>query len=248
MSSPVIPQQAATLRLSVITSTLNSETHIGQLISDLEQQTDRDFEWVVADGGSQDATVDVIRSRFPHAIISQQPDFGIYDAINRGIRTASGDYYLVIGSDDRLAPDAIARYRAEARASDADIVTASVIMAGKVVTARPGQQALHGIRAFVSGHSVGALIRRQLHQRVGYYSGRFPICADHLFFQRAARAGARIHISDFVAGEFTLDGLSGTDVAGILCENYRIGLMSGGNRLLLTALLLLRLLKNFKRL
>lgn len=248
MSSAVTTGNAPALRLSVVTSTLNSEALIGQLISDLEAQTDRDFEWVIADGGSRDATVALVRARFPEAVISQQSDFGIYDAINRGIRAASGDYYLVIGSDDRLAPDAVARYRAAANESGADIVTASVIMAGKVITALPGQQALHGIRAFVSGHSVGALIRRQLHERVGYYSGRFPICADHLFFQRAAKAGARIHISDFVAGEFTLAGLSGTDVAGIICENYRIGLISGGNRLLLTGLLLLRLLKNFSRL
>ncbi|MEL0027739.1 MAG: glycosyltransferase, partial [Perlucidibaca sp.] len=180
--------------------------------------------------------------------LGSQPDFGIYDALNRGVRAARGRYYLVIGSDDHLRPDAVAGYLAAITDSgDADVITADVMIDGRRFRARGGSSsasAVRGIDTLISSHSVGAIFRRDLHDRVGYYSRKLPICADQLFVYQAEKAGARFHRADFVAGEFTLDGTSARDALGMITETCRAKIMAGGSVWLQSLILILRLLKH----
>ena len=92
-------------RISVITATFNSDKKLPVLIQSLQKQTDKKFEWIVVDGGSKDRTLDLLKeiNDLDYKFISES-DFGIYDALNKGIMKASGDFYLVIGSDDYLFP------------------------------------------------------------------------------------------------------------------------------------------------
>ncbi|MFZ5560838.1 MAG: glycosyltransferase [Pseudomonadota bacterium] len=241
----------AKIRISIITATYNAEMFLPRLIASLRAQTDRDFEWIVIDGKSKDATAhlltgaDDIVSHYESAA-----DFGIYDALNKGIRTASGDYYLVLGADDVLSPDAITNYRA-ALSDDAyipDVVTAPVRVGQRMLTARPGQGWLYGIRGHVSAHSIGTLIRRALHQQHGYYSRKFPIAADHLFISTVARAGVRIKYCDFIAGEFGTEGVSSEDTLGVISEAFRVQLLTGYAKLPQLLLYCLRLLNNYSQL
>lgn len=95
--------------ISVITATYNSAATIGALIAALEAQTDADFEWVLVDGGSCDHTVSLAQeAALQRKAIISEPDFGIYDALNKGVRRASGEYYLVLGADDTWAREAVA--------------------------------------------------------------------------------------------------------------------------------------------
>ncbi|OYV85676.1 MAG: hypothetical protein B7Z63_05145 [Ignavibacteriae bacterium 37-53-5] len=85
--------------ISVVTATWNAAQHLPGLITSLQGQTDKEFEWVVADGASDDGTLELLRSVTGlNIVISSQQDFGIYDALNRAIRIASGDYYIVCGA------------------------------------------------------------------------------------------------------------------------------------------------------
>src|SRR5262245_157296 len=98
--------------ISVITPTYNAATTLPRLIASLRTQTDRDFEWVIADGHSNDGTLEMLRGIDDLDIrITSQPDYGIYDALNRGVRTCSGEYYVVIGADDFFEPEAIRNFR-----------------------------------------------------------------------------------------------------------------------------------------
>lgn len=237
------------MKLSVITPTFNAGRHLPAVLADLEAQTCKDFEWIVADGGSTDDTLQIAGQAlgFP-VVISAQRDFGIYDAINRGLGLASGEFYLVLGADDRLYGDAVARFLATASASSADIISAGVDICGRTVRAKRCLGWFHGIRELVASHSVGAAIRCSLHDRVGLYSRKFPICADQLFFLKAKEVGARFEYPDFVAGRFNLTGVTGLDAAGFITETFRVNLIAGRAPSLQMLLLLLRLLKNFMRL
>jgi glycosyltransferase involved in cell wall biosynthesis len=91
------------LKISVITATFNSEKNISVLIKSLSSQTDKNFEWIVADGGSEDKTLTLVRSiEGVEFEILNGPDFGIYDALNKAIKECRSDYYIVAGSDDSL--------------------------------------------------------------------------------------------------------------------------------------------------
>jgi glycosyltransferase involved in cell wall biosynthesis len=214
---------------TVVTAAYNAEATLPGLIRSLQDQIDSDFEWVVADGGSTDGTLSLLREascKLPLQL-DTRADFGIYDALNRAVSMARGDYYLVVGADDQLNPDAIAKYKQACESSGADLVTAKIDIGGQIVAPRKRREWLYGMAAHVSGHSVGLAIRRSLHDCLGLYSRKFPITADQLFVLNAIHAGAKVHECDFVAGRFGTEGASGGDPFGTLIEYFRTQVVVG---------------------
>lgn len=236
------------LRISILTATYNAAAHLPHLIESLRAQTDRDFEWIVMDGGSQDNTLAQLRDSGD--VVSHwksEPDFGIYDALNKAIGMATGTYYLVMGADDSLNPTAIENFRKAALSSHADIISAPVLVDG--VEIAPPQKMVwwRSSPLFVSAHSVGALIKTQLHQELGLYSRRFPIAADTYFFLQVWKAGKRVHCFRESVGTFGSAGVSGTDTLGGLCESFRANAEVRGHLVVHLVLLVLRVMKNSAR-
>ena len=92
------------MKISVITVTYNRAATIRDTIESVLKQTYTDYEYIVIDGGSQDETLDIIREMEPWfegkmRWISER-DKGMYDAINKGLRMATGDVVGIINSDD----------------------------------------------------------------------------------------------------------------------------------------------------
>ncbi len=89
--------------ISVITITYNAESTLPPTLRSVEAQTFQDFEYLVIDGASKDATVALARS-CPKAQVFSEPDRGLYDAMNKGLHRASGRYVLFLNAGDSL-PD-----------------------------------------------------------------------------------------------------------------------------------------------
>ncbi|MEX0729477.1 MAG: glycosyltransferase [Aquisalimonadaceae bacterium] len=236
------------VKISVISATYNAAKELPRLIDSLRAQTDENFEWVVADGGSKDSTVDILESiEDLDVVVSSQQDFGIYDALNRAIKISSGAYYIVVGSDDVLNDNAISDYRSMIEESGADIVTAKVVSSDEIIEFSKTGSWISGMSAFISCHSVGAAFKKDLHEKYGFYSNKFPIAADKLFVKLACQDGATICKADFVAGRYANDGFSGQDPLGSISESFRIQLMTEQSKPLQLVIFLIRLLKNYSR-
>ena len=234
--------------ISVITATLNAGEQLPHLITSLKNQTDKNFKWIVADGESNDATCNLIDEiQGLDVKISSQPDFGIYDALNRAIKLLETDYYIVVGADDILYSNAIEDFRKAINASHADIITCQVYSDKQLLTTNLKSSWLYGQAAFITTHSVGAAFKSELHQRFGLYSNKFPIAADQLFVKQACKGGATIHQAEFISGEFNHTGTSNQDIAGTLSEIFRIQLLTEENKTLQFIIYILRLLKNTMR-
>lgn len=88
---------------SIVTVNLNNRSGLISTIDSVENQTFRDFEFIVVDGGSDDGSINIIKSS---SVINKyiiEKDNGIYDALNKGINISTGQYVLALNSGDRLA-------------------------------------------------------------------------------------------------------------------------------------------------
>jgi glycosyltransferase involved in cell wall biosynthesis len=92
--------------LSIITVCRNEVSRIQTTINSIIHQSNRNFEWIVVDGASSDGTLDLLHARKPpHTKLITEPDKGIYDAMNKGVRLAHGTYLLFLNAGDWLADD-----------------------------------------------------------------------------------------------------------------------------------------------
>ncbi|HHA1754404.1 TPA: glycosyltransferase family 2 protein [Enterobacter kobei] len=94
------------MRISIITATYNSEKTLHETLRSLEKQTYPDIEYIIIDGASKDNTLAVVNEHCTRVSkVICEPDQGIYDALNKGIRLATGDVIGFLHSDDLLAYD-----------------------------------------------------------------------------------------------------------------------------------------------
>ena len=94
------------MKISIITVTYNSEKHLERCINSVLNQRYHDIEYIIVDGNSTDATKEII-NKYSYRISKfvSESDEGIYDAINKGIRLATGDVIGLLNSDDFFVDD-----------------------------------------------------------------------------------------------------------------------------------------------
>ncbi len=92
------------MKISLVTVCFNSEKTIAQTIGSVLEQTYKNIEYIIVDGASTDNTLAVLKQYEGHiAKIISEPDYGIYDAMNKGIRAATGDVIGFLNADDVYA-------------------------------------------------------------------------------------------------------------------------------------------------
>ena len=95
-------------KISIVTITFNSESTVEDTIKSVVSQDYPNLEYIIIDGGSKDGTLEIVdRYRDRIAKVVSEPDKGISDAFNKGIRNATGDIIGIINSDDILLPGAL---------------------------------------------------------------------------------------------------------------------------------------------
>lgn len=94
------------MKISIITATYNSARTLRDTFESVLAQTYRDIEYIIVDGASRDATLDIIREYEPRFEGKMkwvsEPDKGLYDAMNKGIARATGDVVGILNSDDSI--------------------------------------------------------------------------------------------------------------------------------------------------
>jgi len=98
--------------ISVITPSLNSGTYLEEALRSVLAQQCSNFEHIVVDGGSTDATLDILR-RYPHVKWLSEPDQGQSDAMNKGFALSTGEIVVYLNADDYFKPGAFEAVVAE---------------------------------------------------------------------------------------------------------------------------------------
>ncbi|MGY8908531.1 MAG: glycosyltransferase [Flavobacteriales bacterium] len=96
------------IKFSIITVCYNSVNTIRKTIESVNNQTYKNLEYIIIDGGSSDGTLDLIDQYKDHIdVLVSEPDNGIYDAFNKGVKLATGDYISILSSDDTYNIDTL---------------------------------------------------------------------------------------------------------------------------------------------
>jgi glycosyltransferase involved in cell wall biosynthesis len=178
-------------KISIITPTLNSEEFISDNIKSILRQTYSNIEHIIIDGGSTDDTLRIVKDLDPDAVVISEPDEGIADAYNKGLRIARGDLIAILNSDDYYANDRVVERVVEKFSLRPEIT----IVYGKVrvIEPRTGKPVVVYGEPFspkrmkkftVSQPAIFA--RREVFETVGPFSLKYKICMDHDYFLRAA--------------------------------------------------------------
>lgn len=179
------------LKISIITVCFNAEKYIEQTIKSVTEQKKGDIEYIVIDGASTDRTLSIIK-RYESQITVwiTEADNGIADAMNKGIKAATGDYVMFLNADDYFqASNAISMatsYMEEGK----DIYIFDTIFLKEEGGVRRHSGAFGKRINFKGICHQGALCKRDLFEKIGPFNTSFKICMDYDFFMRAYRGGA----------------------------------------------------------
>jgi len=174
------------MKISIISATFNAASTIRDMLDSVGGQTHRDIEHLVIDGGSSDGTVDLVRRHGTRvsALVSE-PDQGIWDAMNKGLRMATGDIVGFLNADDEFINDGVVARIADVMA-DAEL---DACYADLIYVARDDPQRM--VRDWVSEpYRPGLFLkgwmpahptfyaRRSLFDRYGGFDLQFPLQSD----------------------------------------------------------------------
>lgn len=199
--------------ISIITVTYNRAATLEQTIASVVGQTYPHIEYIIIDGGSTDATGQIVEKYKAHiARFVSEPDDGLYDAMNKGIALATGEYVQIIGSDDALVDSSVIERAVAELTPDVDILSGTAYRVDEE-SGRQFPYTNHTARdrgAYAGGmipHGAMLVKRGLLHQYP--FDTSYRIAADYKFFlQCYTDASVRIKYMDLPILYFSMGGIS----------------------------------------
>lgn len=207
------------MKLSIITINRNNAAGLEKTMRSVASQSYKEFEYIVVDGASTDGSVDVIKkleSKFAHLKWVSEPDKGIYNAMNKGIRMAKGDFIQILNSADCLAADDVTERMLESLEKE---VCPSILYGNMVKCFPDGHRMVDkcfaGQEITMLGMYTGTLnhdpayIRRDLFEKYGYYDESLKIVSDwEWYLQTIVLGGEKPQYIDIDVTLFDMSGIS----------------------------------------
>ena len=194
------------MKVTVVTAVLNDAGHIEQTILSVISQTDIEIEYIIVDGGSKDGTLELIgKYKDKISLLISEPDRGVYDAMNKGIKYSTGDFVYFINSGDILLnPSILSKIKLE------ELKERNAIIYGNVVVAYGNIEALEKPRPFFNSKMKfkgigichqsmffpGKLIRNEK------YDLSYNIAADYDLAYRLWRKGTEFLYKDITIAKY----------------------------------------------
>lgn len=222
--------------ITIITATYNSEATIERTIESLLRQTMTVFEFIIVDGKSTDNTINLIKKyeetfkekQIPLTVISEK-DTGIYDAWNKGVINAKGDWIGFIGSDDRYYENALKKYKIIIDANrDLDYISSKVKVVKNDITTRiiSGKWQWRIFKKYMNVAHVGSLHSKKYFEKYGLYSTKYKIAGDYEMLLRAKDGLKYMFLDEFTA-EMDDGGLSNNQIYKTLIETKQAKINTG---------------------
>jgi glycosyltransferase involved in cell wall biosynthesis len=176
------------MKLSIITINLNNAEGLNKTLKSIDCQTFTDYEQIIIDGGSSDDSVKIINHFSQiikqHFIWVSEPDNGIYNAQNKGIKRASGEYCLFLNSGDYLVNETVLE-QVFTIEPIADVIYGNLVVLfnKKIIGISKGKEKITFLDIYSSTiKHQAAFIKKELFEKYGLFDETLRIAADWKFF------------------------------------------------------------------
>ena len=201
------------MKISIITIAYNSENCIGRTIESVLAQDYPDIEYWIIDGKSSDRTVEVAEGyrsameakKIDYHVVSE-PDGGIYDAMNKGIRLATGDVIGILNSDDTYEPDTLETVAATFEREHCDLMYANIRMHKTDGTTFIKKARMRRIETSRDWNHPTTFVRADIYKANPFRN--LGIHDDYGFFLQMKQQKRNIVIVDKVLANFRMGGAS----------------------------------------
>ena len=213
-------------RISVITVVFNGEEHIGKTIESVLEQSYSAIEYIIVDGKSTDGTLKVVESYKGISQVVSEPDEGLYDAMNKGLKLAGGDYVWFLNAGDQIyAKDTVEQMVEHLKGSPDIIYGGTMIIdeeqneVGDRRLRPPGKLSWKSFRQGMVVCHQSLVVKRTLAPE---YNLQYRLSADIDWSIRAAKQARTIHNSGLILSRFLEGGLTDHNIKAGLKERFRI--------------------------
>lgn len=219
-------------KISVVTVAYNAAGTIERTIESVLSQTYQNIEYLVQDGGSTDGTLDIVNRYGDRIALVSEPDKGIYDAMNKGVARATGEWIHILNADDwYTGPDALERavpHLDPARTNYFDLIR-SYEDGSQVLQSLNVKPWMLYVSAFLP--HPGLIVSRAQYDRIGLFDDTLRIAADHDFILRMVKQLPPKHVAMPLA-YMDQSGLSATDLSGSMNEFAQVTVSNGLPRII----------------
>ena len=214
--------------ISIITVVYNGVKTIEQTIQSVLNQTYVNIEYIIIDGGSSDGTIEIVKKhqdRLSYWV--SERDNGIYDAMNKGIKQAKGDFIGIINSDDWYELDAVETIVNKIKTNK----NASVIYGLLRYFKNDSFYCIMGTSSeyLCSGmieHST-CFVKKEVYKTYGNFKTNYRILADYEFMSRIKAINLEFLLLEKVISNFRMSGISNTNYYLRYKEFYTIQYLNG---------------------
>ncbi|MBE7706629.1 MAG: glycosyltransferase [Cyanobacteria bacterium SIG30] len=200
------------VKLSIITVCYNIKDDIEKTCESIVNQSWQDFEWIVVDGGSTDGTLEILKKYQDRInILISEKDNGIYNAMNKGIKLASGKYLNFMNGGDSFYHNNILKSIFDNKEYLSDVLYGH----GYRKLNNPANNVSYAPQVlnkdflfFRTIHHQSAFIKKDIFEKFGFYNESYKIVSDYEMWLILYNNNASFEYLPYIVSEYTLGGIS----------------------------------------
>jgi len=201
------------MKVSIITACYNSENTIEETIRSIQKQTYKDIEYIIVDGASTDKTLQIIENyKDTVSKLISEPDTGVYNAMNKGIKASTGDLLFFLNADDIFINELVVeKFVEEAKKNIAGLLLGNILMLNRYTGEMyyENHKIVDKIRLMTSTiFHPATFFRKEVFEKYGLYNENNKIVSDYEWYINYFQNNGDYKYIDLPVSIFSLGGLS----------------------------------------
>lgn len=213
------------MKISIITATYNSGKTLEETILSVLSQNHQDFEHIIVDGASKDNTIEIVKKyekKYEGKLkYISEPDKGIYDAMNKGIKLATGDIIGFLNSDDKYANNKVLKTISETiEKTNCDGTHGNLLYMDEETMTKPQRKWITKSTNIKTGNITAhptLYLKKEVYDKLGLYDLKYKVVADYNFMVKLLlnKDINLVHINEYLI-HMRLGGVSSNGIKGYI--------------------------------